>query len=252
MGALSGRVVTILGASSGIGLAAARMSAREGADVVMMARGKERLENEARAIGATPVVCDVADPTSVRAAFASVDRQHGRLHALLNVAGVARICKIVDATDDDVHYVMGVNLLGPIYTTRAAVPLMRRAGGGDIINVSSESTADYLPGMSLYTVSKGGLDVFSRLMAHELKDEKIRVANYVSGAVSSDFGANFSAEARESVAAEWEASGYFTRVAGPRMDPEWMAEAMLFLLTRPAGQIIDVVHVRSLRSWTSH
>ena len=98
----------------------------------------------------------------MRAAFAHDRRPLGKVDALLNVAGVARIRRIEDATDDDIAFVFGVNLLGPIYTTRAAIPLMRAAGAGDIVNVSSEITDDYMPRMVLYGASKGGLDTFSR------------------------------------------------------------------------------------------
>jgi NADP-dependent 3-hydroxy acid dehydrogenase YdfG len=242
---LAGKVVAIAGASAGIGLAASRMCVDEGAATVMMARGRERLEAQAADLGATAVACDVADPTSVRSAFAEIERTHGKLDALLNVAGVARIRKIADASDDDIAFVVGVNLLGPIYTTRSAIPLMRAAGGGDIINVSSEITGDYMPAMVLYGASKGGLDTFSKMMVHELKHDRIRVSNFVSGSVSSEFGSNFTAEEVGAVWPEWEASGYLTRVAGPGMDPAWMADAMLFQLTRPAGQMIDWIHVRS-------
>jgi NAD(P)-dependent dehydrogenase (short-subunit alcohol dehydrogenase family) len=242
---LNGRVVAIAGASAGMGLAAAKMCAAEGATLVMMARGEDRLREEAAALGAMAVVCDISDPNSVRSAFAEIDATHGKLDALLNVAGVARIRKIADATDDDISFVMGVNLLGPIYTTRSAIPLMRAAGGGDIVNVSSEITGDYMPSMVLYGTSKGGLDTFSEMMVHELKDDRIRVTNFVSGSVTTDFGSNFEPEEVGAVWPEWEASGYLTRVAGPGMDPAWMADAMLFLLTRPAGQMIDWIHVRS-------
>ncbi len=242
---LQGKVVAIAGASAGMGLAVSRMCVAEGASVVMMARGRERLEQQAGELGAMPVVCDVADPDSVRAAFAEIATAHGKLDALLNVAGVARIRKIVDATDEDIAFVLGVNLMGPIYTTRSAIPLMRAAGGGDIINVSSEITGDYMPAMVLYGTSKGGLDTFSKMMVHELKDDRIRVSNFVSGSVSTEFGSNFTEEEVGGVWPEWEASGYLTRVAGPGMDPAWMADAMLFQLTRPAGQMIDWIHVRS-------
>ncbi len=242
---LDGRVVVVVGASSGIGLAAATLCASEGADVVMLARGRDRLEKEANALRATPVICDVADPASVRNAFGRIDEAFSRVDALLNVAGVARVRRIEDATDEDIAYVMGVNLLGPIYTTRAAIPLLRKAGGGDIVNVTSEITSDYLPSMVLYGASKGGLDHFSRMMVHELKEDRIRVSNYVSGTVTSDFGSNFAPEEVEAAFPAWDASGYLTRVAGPGQDPAWMAEALVFILTRPAGQMIDVVHVRS-------
>jgi NAD(P)-dependent dehydrogenase (short-subunit alcohol dehydrogenase family) len=242
---LAGRVVAIAGASAGMGLAAARMCAEEGATLVMMARGEDRLRQRASELGAMAVACDISDPDSVRAAFADIEAEYGKLDALLNVAGVARIRKIADATDDDIAFVMGVNLLGPIYTTRSAIPLMRVAGGGDIVNVSSEITGDYMPSMVLYGTSKGGLDTFSEMMVHELKADKIRVTNFVSGSVTTEFGSNFEPEEVGAVWPEWEASGYLTRVAGPGMDPAWMADAMLFLLTRPVGQMIDRIHVRS-------
>ena len=245
-GRLNDRVLAVVGASAGMGLAIAQLCASEGAKVVMLARGKERLEKEATAIGATAIVCDVMDPSSVRAAFAQIGEKFGHLNALVNVAGVARIRRIEDASDEDIQYVMGINLLGPIYTTRSAIPLMRAAGGGDIINMSSEITMDYfLPSMTLYGTSKGGLDAFSRSMVHELKADKIRVGNVISGTFATDFAANFDMDEMMAAYPEWEASGYLTRIAGPAQDAAWMAEAIVFQLTRPAGQMIDVIHVRS-------
>jgi NAD(P)-dependent dehydrogenase (short-subunit alcohol dehydrogenase family) len=245
---LEGKVIVVVGASAGIGLAAARTCAREGASVVMLARGKERLDAAAAEVGeqALPIACDIAQPDSVRAAFAMIADRHGKLDALLNVAGVARIRRIEEASDDDIAFVFGTNLLGPIYTTRAAIPLMRVAGGGDIVNVSSEITDDYMPRMVLYGASKGGLDTFSRMMVHELKVDNIRVSRYVSGSVGGTaFGDNFAEGEVEGVWEEWDASGYLTRVAGPGMDPDWMAEAIVFAISRPRGQMIDVIHVRS-------
>lgn len=245
---LGGKVIVVAGASAGIGLAAARRCARDGAEVILLARGRERLEAAAAEIGelATVIVCDVTNPQSVRTAFGAIGDQFGRVDALFNVAGVARIRRIEDASDDDIGFVFGVNLLGPIYTTRAAIPLMRAAGAGDIVNVSSEIVDDYMPQMVLYGASKGGLDTFSKMMVHELKADNIRVTRYTSGSVGGTaFGENFAEGEVERVYAEWDASGYLTRVAGPGMDPDWMADAMVFAITRPRGQMIDVIHVRS-------
>jgi NAD(P)-dependent dehydrogenase (short-subunit alcohol dehydrogenase family) len=243
--ALRNRVIVITGASSGIGLATARRCVEEGAQVVALARGRERLETRATEIGATPVVCDIADPDSVRSAFCEIEQRWGGIHALLNIAGSARIRRIEDAGDDDIASVFGANLLGPIYTSRAAIPLLRRSGGGDIINVSSEITDDYMPFMVLYGASKGGLDTFTRMMSHELKHDRIRVCNYVSGSAISEFGSNFTPEEISRAYPAWEASGYLSRVAGPGQPPEWLAEAFVFILTRPPGQTIDVARVRS-------
>ncbi len=245
---LDNKVVVVVGASAGIGCAAASACAAAGANVVMLARGEERLNAAAAEIGAaaTPIVCDITQPDSVRRAFAEVADKFGHVDVLLNVAGVARIRKIEDASDDDIAFVMGVNLLGPIYTTRAAIPLMRVAGGGDIVNVSSEIVGEYMPQMVLYGASKGGLDTFSEMMVHELKADNIRVTRYTSGSVADTaFGDNFAPSDVERVWADWDASGYLTRVAGPGMDPAWMADAIVFAITRPRGQMIDVIHVRS-------
>ncbi|MDO8363402.1 MAG: SDR family oxidoreductase [Actinomycetota bacterium] len=248
MGQLNDKVIVVVGGSAGMGLAVAKRCVEEGATVVMLARGKERLAEAASSLGRTavPIVCDIASADSVRAAFLEIDQQFGKIDALLNVAGVGRIAKIADATDDDIDFVLDINLRGPILTTRSAVPLLRKAGGGDIVNVSSEITGDYMPFMVLYGTSKGGLDTFSRMLNHELRADRIRVSNYVAGSIGgTDFGVNFTPDGVEAALPEWMESGYMTRVAGPGMDPEWMADAMVFVLTRPKGQMIDVVNVRS-------
>jgi NADP-dependent 3-hydroxy acid dehydrogenase YdfG len=123
---------------------------------------------------------------------------------------------------------------------------MRAAGAGDIVNVSSEIVDDYMPRMVLYGASKGGLDTFTKMMVHELKSDNIRVSRYTSGSVGgTSFGDNFAEGEVEQVWGEWDASGYMWRVAGPGMDPAWMADAIIFTVTRPRGQMIDVIHVRS-------
>jgi len=248
---LEGKVVVVAGGTAGIGRATSERCAAEGAQVAVLARGADRLAEVCASIGdaATGIRCDIADPTSVRDAFAQIDAKFGRIDALLNIAGIARVRKIADASDDDIASVFGTNLLGPIYTIRAAVPLLRAAGGGDIVNVSSEITGDYMPYMVLYGVSKAGLDALTRMLVHELKPDKIRLTNYISGAVSgTDFGVNFDEADMIRAYPEWLADGYLTRVAGEGMPPEAMADVFVFLLTRPAGQMIDLIHVRSSSS----
>ena len=157
-----------------------------------------------------------------------------------------RVRKIEDATDDDIAFVFGVNLLGAVYVTRAAVPLLRAAGGGDIVFVSSEIVGEHLPRMVLYGASKGGLNEFAHQMTHELKADGIRVTRYTSGSIAgTSFGDNFDPEDTMAAYPEWVESGYLTRVSGPPMDAAWMADAMVFVITRPRGQMIDTIHVRS-------
>jgi NAD(P)-dependent dehydrogenase (short-subunit alcohol dehydrogenase family) len=246
-GALEGKVVVVAGASTGIGRACAEVFGGAGATLVLLARGRERLEEAARATGGAAVPADVSDPASVRAAFAEVERLHGRVDVLLNVAAVGRVRTIEESTDADIAAIFGTNLLGPVYTTRAAIPLMRRAGGGDIVNVSSESTLAYLPYMVLYAASKAGLDGFTRMAMQELKPEGIRVMSLVAGSTATEFGANnYGPEDTERAMPAWVASGYRAQVAGRvKVPAEHVAETMLFMVTRPPGQIVDVVSARS-------
>jgi NAD(P)-dependent dehydrogenase (short-subunit alcohol dehydrogenase family) len=209
-GKVEGKVVVIAGASSGIGKATANLFAEEGAKVVMLARNKERLDGAAAEIGsnALPIQTDIGNPDSVRAASTQVDSEFGRLDALLNVAGAARVRLIEEASDEDIEAVVGTNFLGPIYTTRSAIPLLKRANGGDIINVSSEITLDDQPLMTLYSATKRGLDGFTKTMTKELKADKIRVTLLVAGATAdTGFIDNFSPEDIERVFPIWEEDG---------------------------------------------
>ena len=138
---LANRIVVVTGASRGMGRSISATFAAEGAKVAMLARDGEALAEAAREIGASamPVSCDVSDPNAVRAAFAAIEATLGGIDVLINNAAVANPQLIEEADDRLAQREVAVNLLGPLYCSRAAIPSMRRSGGGDIINVSSES-----------------------------------------------------------------------------------------------------------------
>jgi NAD(P)-dependent dehydrogenase (short-subunit alcohol dehydrogenase family) len=248
-GALQDRVVVVAGGSAGIGKATAQCFAGAGGRVVILARRKERVDEAVGEIGSgvTGIAADISDPDSVRNAFAQIDDQFGRLDVLLNVAGVARVCRIEEATDEAISTVVGTNFLGPIYTTRSAIPLMRKSGGGDIVNVSSEITLDDMPLMTLYSSTKRALDGFSRTMTKELKADGIRVTLVVMGTVGETaFTDNFGPGDAERAIPVWMEDGYMERVAGSDrpMEASWVADTMLHVVTRPRGMMVDVVHTR--------
>jgi NAD(P)-dependent dehydrogenase (short-subunit alcohol dehydrogenase family) len=249
--ALNDKVVVIAGASAGVGLATAERFADEGARVVMLARRKDRLDEAVSQVGAgaVAVVADIADPDGVRSAFAEIESRFGRVDMLLNVAGVARTRLIEEATDEDITTVVGANFLGPIYTTRSAIPLMRKVGAGEIVNVSSEITLDDMPLMTLYSATKRGLDGFSRTMTKELRGQGIRVSLVVLGTVApTSFGDNLPEKDLARAYPAWEEDGYLTRVAGKvPMAPDMVADSLLFVVTRPPELMIDVIHVRAAK-----
>ncbi|HVW41987.1 MAG TPA: SDR family oxidoreductase [Amycolatopsis sp.] len=245
---LAGKVAVVVGASSGIGEATMALLAEHETNVVGMARNADRLEKAVAAIGRNTcgVPCDATDPDQVRSAFRTVRERFGRVDMLFNVLGAARATTIADATDEDISTVIGTNLLAPVYTTRSAVPLLQAAGGGDIVNVSSEVTIDLFPYLTLYGTAKAGLEMFTKAMTKELKAAGIRVTLFVSGRTKTNFSMPMTPQRRAEAQAAWDADGCMRRVAGAtQMRPEEVAESMVFAVTRPRGQMIDVVQVRS-------
>ena len=127
MGSMDGKVAVVSGASSGSGVGITRRFIQEGATVVMLARARERLEEVAGGFGpsAVPIATDIGDPDSVRTAFDEVAGRFGKINVLVNHAAVYRPCAVEFLDDDDITRQMATNFFGPVYASRAAVPLLR-------------------------------------------------------------------------------------------------------------------------------
>lgn len=243
---LDQKVVVVTGGTSGIGRATAELLTHGGARVVLFGRRKHLIDEVSAALGdlATGVVVNVGDPSSVRDAFALVKERYGRLDALLNVAGAMQLKKLECSRDDDIASIVSTNYLGPMYTTREAIPLLRASGGGDIINVSSEATLFDFPFMSLYTSTKAGLEAFTQTIANELRPDRIRVGLVVVGHTDTPIPSTIDPVDREAAVPTLQSAGFFDRTGGA-MDPMWVAETICFALCRPRGQIMNVFHARS-------
>lgn len=253
MGGLDGKVAAITGASAGTGLGIAKRFADEGAAVCLLAREPERLTKVADWIGGrtTPIPCDVGDPTSVRAAFARIEEVHGQLDILVNNAAVYRPCRVEALSDEDIQRQVATNLLGPIHTARAAIPLLRRAGGGDIVNTSSESTLHPFPMLSIYVATKAGLEIFGQVLADELIDDDIRVTTVVQGTAAGAGGGStdwaWDPDTTMEALTLWTESGLMHRANGKLGGQEIaaVADVHLYIVTRPRTQKLDRIHVRS-------
>jgi NAD(P)-dependent dehydrogenase (short-subunit alcohol dehydrogenase family) len=147
-------VVLVTGGSSGIGLATVRQLAAAGDRVFCASRnpGRAGLPD-----GVTPVVLDVADPDSCRDAIDTVMALAGRLDVLVNNAGAVGLASLEEAGDEEGHRIFEVNVFGPMRLATAAVPVMRAAGGGRIINVTSENDVAPAPFGGWYSASKAAL-----------------------------------------------------------------------------------------------
>ena len=252
---LSGKVVVVTGATSGSGRGVARRMIAEGANVVLLARGKERLEAEAAELGekAVPIVTDVSDPESVAAAFAQIAQRFGKVDVLINNAAVYRPCPVEELSDADILSHVSTNFLGPIYTARAAIPLMRAAGAGDIINTSSESTLDPWPFFSMYVGSKAALEAFTKVLHAEMAAEDIRVTLLIQGTASDGEGStdwSWDPDNAAKAFETWGARGYLAKAMGrdpelPSQSVDDIADVHVYIVTRPRGQQLDTIHVRS-------
>jgi NAD(P)-dependent dehydrogenase (short-subunit alcohol dehydrogenase family) len=253
VGALDGKVAVITGATAGTGLGIATRFAAEGAHVCLLARDPERLEKLAADVGgdALAIPTDVGDPASVAAAFGVIGDRFGKVDVLINNAAVYKPCRVEKLSDAEIRQTFDTNLLGPIYTARAAIPLLRAAGGGDIINTSSESTLHPFPMLSVYVASKAGLEIFGQVLADELLDDGIRVTTLVQGTAVGAGGGSVGWEWDPDHLTEaitlWTERGLMQgsqgRLGGQEVDA--VADVHVYIVTRPRNQKLDKIHVRS-------
>jgi NAD(P)-dependent dehydrogenase (short-subunit alcohol dehydrogenase family) len=174
---LAGKVAVVTGASRGLGVRIAAAFAEEGADVALLARSGDRLAAAALDIGerAHPFATDVADPASVAETFAAVGARYGRVDVLVNNAAVGSPQTLEELTDAGLAAELATNFAGPLYCTRAALPLFRAAGGGDVINLSTVAVQNPYPTMWLYSATKAARETASIGLAEELRPDGVRV-----------------------------------------------------------------------------
>jgi NAD(P)-dependent dehydrogenase (short-subunit alcohol dehydrogenase family) len=178
MGKLDGRVALVTGANKGIGKGIAKGLAREGAAVVLAARGKAELDATASEIAllGTPVLalqCDVTDESQVESLFSRTISRFGRLDLLVNNAGAFDGGPLPELATDAWDKVIAVNLRAPFLCTRAAFRIMQQQGGGRIINVGSISAQRVRPGSAPYAASKHGLWGLTQATALDGREHKI-------------------------------------------------------------------------------
>ncbi len=190
MGFLEGKVAVVTGGNRGIGRAIVEALAGEGATVVLTARRAEAAAQAARAVGGSTLglACDVRAYDAVQHLFREVERAAGGVDVLVNNAGIGIFSPVADLSPEDWRAVIETNLNGVYYCCHEAIPLMRKRGGGYIVNLSSLAGRNAFPTAAAYNASKFGLNGFSEALMQEVRYDGIRVSYLMPGSVATEFG----------------------------------------------------------------
>lgn len=242
MNALEGRAFFVTGGASGIGLAVARLALQRGAQACIVDRDRDALARAAQDLGSAvhTIACDVADAAQVAGAVADAAARMGRLDAVVNAAGVDHMTPLEQISDADWARTLAVNLTGPMLVCRAAVPHLRRAGGGTIVNVSSAAGLVPLAGRSPYCATKAAVIMFGKALAMELAVDNIRVNAVCPGAVDTPlFRTSYEGRADPAGALEGIRQRYALRRVA---QPEELAEAVLYLSSAASSYVTGTAH----------
>jgi len=185
------KTVVITGGSEGVGAAAARMFADAGANLMLVARNKKNLEAIAEDLRDKTQVeifaMDVSDPEACVDLFKKTQFEYGRIDVLINNAGFHQRGSGANVDANDLGKMIDVNLRAPIMLTRLAIPYLREAGGGAIINVGSLAGRTPVPNSATYSAGKSGLRAFTYAMFEELRGSSIKIAIVSPGPIDTGF-----------------------------------------------------------------
>jgi 3-oxoacyl-[acyl-carrier protein] reductase len=228
-------IAFVTGGTRGIGFAVAKTFLERGHSVVFTGTTDDGIARAEHALAAAVddatqvmgVVCDVRDRPAVHRAVDAAVQRFGRLDVLVNNAGVGVGGPIAEMTPEEWARLIDTNLTGVFHCCQAAIPHLRAAGAGWIVNVSSLAGRNPFPGGAAYCATKAGLDAFSEALMQELRYDGIRVAHVCPGSVATGFNG------REATAgADW------------KLHPDDVAQAIADLLAHPERSLPSRIEIR--------
>jgi 3-oxoacyl-[acyl-carrier protein] reductase len=251
---LEGKVAVVTGGTRGIGLGIAAAFVEHGATVVATGRGNDHFklarEHVDRMMSAgsapprgrfEPRVADVRDHKSVEAAITAAVGDFGGLDILVNNAGIGSFGEVAAQPIEQWRDVIDTNLTGVFYCCHAAIPHLRRRGGGWIINISSLASKNPFAGAAAYCASKAGLNAFTDVLMQEVRYDGIRVSAVLPGSVGTEFGGG-----RVGLASPRPQDGTEVKVGGTdwKLAPEDVARVVLDLVLHDPRSLPSRVEIR--------
>jgi clavulanate-9-aldehyde reductase len=246
---LSGKAIAITGASSGIGEATALACAQAGAAVALAARRSDRIDQLAKRIEdeggrAVALPTDVSDERQARAFVEHAYEQLGSLDGLINNAGVMLLGPVEGADTENWRTMIDVNILGLLYCTHAALPVMREQGGGHIVNVSSTAGRRASAFTAVYNFTKFGVCGFSVALRQEALHSNIRVTIIEPGMVETELVGHNDDLVKAG------AQRMRDEMDGETLHSEDIADAIVYVLAQPPHVSINEVLVRPTKQRT--
>ena len=232
MSELTGKTAVVTGGSRGIGFAIADALLRQGASVAISGTTQAHLDEATRALEqhsagrVLALQADVRTYTDVDGLMSAAASRFGGLDILVNNAGVGIFRAIADTTVEEWHRVLDTNLSGVFYCCHAAIPHLRRRGGGWIVNISSLASKNAFVNGGAYCASKSALNAFSETLMQEVRYDGIRVAYVLPGSVNTGFGGLANTKS------EW------------ALMPEDVAQAVADLVAFPARSLPSRLEIR--------
>ncbi len=235
----------ITGGTKGIGFAIAEAMLAAGGKVMITGRDDGRVKQALTALaksaapGAAVIgaAVDVRNRGGLEAAIDRAAATFGAFDTLINNAGVGVFTDVEDMTDDQWHQVIDTNLTGAFYATRAAIPHLKRAGGGWIINIASLAGRNYFASAAAYCASKAGLVAFSEAVMLEVRNDNIRVSCVMPGSVATEFSHPQISKSGPGAAAATPDESW-------KLTAEDIAEVVMDLLRHPKRSLPSKVEIR--------
>jgi NADP-dependent 3-hydroxy acid dehydrogenase YdfG len=240
---LQSKVCVVTGASSGIGEATARRLAGAGASVALLARREDRLEALAKEIEkeggkALPIQSDITDEDQARAAIEQAQSELGRLDVLVNNAGVMLLGPIQGADTSEWRRMVDVNVMGLLYCTYYALPIMRDQGGGHIVNVSSVAGRVARLGTGVYNATKWAVGAFSESLRQEAVHVNVRVTIIEPGMVETELADHTTSEMAKQAIAQMR-----SEMKAP-LQADDIAESIFYAVSQPQHVSVNEILVR--------
>ncbi|HCY1424385.1 TPA: SDR family oxidoreductase [Staphylococcus aureus] len=229
MTVLTDKIAVVTGAGSGIGEAIATLLHEEGAKVVLAGRNKEKLQNVANQLSQDSVKVvptDVTNKEEVDELIKIAQQTFGGLDIVINSAGQMLSSKITDYQVDEWDGMIDVNIKGTLYTVQAALPTMLEQSSGHLINIASISGFEVTKSSTIYSATKAAVHTITQGLEKELAKTGVKVTSISPGMVDTAITAAYNPSDRK------------------KLDPQDIAEAVLYALTQPSHVNVNEITVR--------